>query len=564
MTRRVAALLLSIVGAACSAEAPVDARSVVLITLDTTRCDALDSFGGTRGVAPRLDQLARESVRYVEARTVTPLTLPAHASMFTGLYPPRLGVRANGPAMLPEEAETVAERALARGFQTAAFVGGLSLDRAYGPAQGFQTWTQPADSPTRALGAISDRPANEVVAEALAWLAVRDRARPFFLWVHVFDAHGPYVAPTEYLERADGQPYYAEVAHLDAQLGQLFDALAAESYFERGLLCVVADHGEALGEHGEDTHGQHLWDSTLRVPFFVRYPDRARANEESQEVVSVADVGPTLLEAMGLDVPPGIDGVSLYKKRAPTGRGTYFESLAGWARFRWSPMCGWIDAQHKYVHSSESWLVAPRSDPGETTLLEDRAAVELARASIQRVLAAPRLESRALAATETRGVAVLGYGDSGEFEPEYPDPLAPTELPSPDARLDEYRAFTAAQTLVQLRRYSEAVPKLEQLLRDNPQSVHALDELAIALVELEDWPRALDVLRRRAELQPDRLSLHRNLVKCYLALGEAEQARRHTLRALELLIEAHERRGEHELATGYRRIYANEVSSGGK
>jgi arylsulfatase A-like enzyme len=561
--RRTAAAVLAMLAGSCGSSEAVDAHSVVLVTLDTTRTDALDSFGGTRGVAPRLDALARESVRYLEARTVAPLTLPAHASMFTGLYPPALGVRANGPACLSEEATTVAERAAAAGYQTAGFVGGLSLDRAWGAAQGFQTWTQPVESELRVLGAISDRPAGEVVDDALRWFSARDRSRPFFLWVHVFDAHAPYLAPEPYLSRARGSPYYAEVARADEALGRLFDALGVDGFFESGFTCVVADHGEALGEHGEDTHGLHLWDSTLRVPFFVRYAGGERAGEESREVVSVVDVGPTLLEAMRLAPPEGLDGVSLFRRSVPAGRGTYFESLSGWARFRWSPLCGWIDEHAKYVHGSKR-LTLPRSDPGELQAVEDPRAVERALAGMRKALARPPLESRALARGPNRAVAELGYGDAGEFEPDYPDPLAPCDLPSPDERLQEYREFTAAQTLNQTQRSAEAAEKLEKLLASNPASVHALDELAIALVETKQWERAVDVLQARAKLPPDRLSTHQKLVQCYLELGNAAGARTHTLRALELLIEAHERRGEPEKAAQYRRIYDSEVGSPAK
>ncbi len=241
-----ALLASSLVSATCGSSEPVDARSVVLITLDTTRTDALRAFGGERDVAPHLDALASESVLYVDARTVAPLTLPAHTSMLTGLFPPRHGARGNGPAMVSQDAVTVAERAALAGFQTAGFVGGLTLDRAYGIAQGFEVWSQPAETSHRLLGQVSDRPAESVVLDALSWLKARDRSRPFFLWVHEFDPHAPYAAPREFVEQAAGHAYYAEVARMDAALGDLIGELRKQEFFERGLTCVVADHGFLL------------------------------------------------------------------------------------------------------------------------------------------------------------------------------------------------------------------------------------------------------------------------------------------------------------------------------
>lgn len=566
LLRRLVALVPALL-AACGGEPAVDSRSVVLVTLDTTRCDALDGFGGEHGIALNLDRLASEGVRYVQARTVAPLTLPAHASMLTGLVPPRHTVRSNGPATLPPEAVTVAERALAAGFQTAGFVGGLSLDRGYGIAQGFEHWTQPEQSSTRLPGEISDRPADQVVRDARAWLAGRDRARPFFLWVHVFDPHAPYAPGAEFLQRAGGVPYYGEVAAMDSALGGLFDDLAREGILARAVVIVAADHGEALGEHGEDTHGLHVWDSTLRVPFFVRYPDRFRAGEASAETVSVVDIAPTALEAMALVPPEDLDGLSLYRRRVPQERGAYFESFFGWARFGWSPLAGWIDGAGKYVHSSKPQFFRPREDP-----LEERDALAEAGGApsyleaLRELLARPPIRARAAAAGSgaLSAVVELGYGGAGEIEPEYPDPLAVRDLPPPHERIDEYREFCEAEALNHAGRFAEAVPKLERILRDNPRSLQALDELSLALAESKDWERAIEVLGERAKLPPDRLSTHQRLVQCYTALGNAEASRVHALRALELLIQVHEQRGEQREAERYRAIYEAETAKSGQ
>jgi arylsulfatase A-like enzyme len=538
----------------------VDDRSAILITLDTTRFDALGFDGASPSVTPNLDRIAAQGVHYLQARTVAPLTLPAHASMLTGLYPPRHLVRGNGPTVLAPEATTVAERALAAGFQTAGFVGGLTLDKAYGAAQGFETWTQPEQSPLRLLGAISDRPANEVVGDARRWLKARDRSKPFFLWVHVFDAHAPYAPPQPFLETAGGDPYKGEIAAYDAALAELFDDFEREKLLDHATLVVCADHGEGRGDHGEETHGLHAWDTTLRVPFAVHTPDRKRAGEASLETVSVVDVCPTLLDAMHIAIPGQLDGVSLLAGKVRDDRGVYFETMSGWARFAWSPVVGWCDKRGKYIHCSSPQLFDVRNQSSETEDQYDASdeRVHFAIAAIAAVLAEPRLgvaQHRTVATSVAQAVAEIGYGGGDDVEPDYPDPLAPNDLPAPRNQLAEYREFEAAQALATEGQYAAAVAKLEPIVAANPANIHALDELGADLVEMHEWRRAVDVLTQRSKHLPDRLSTHRNLVRCYKELGDEAKAREHTLRALELLIEMHERRGEPETAQRYRATY---------
>jgi hypothetical protein len=541
--------------ATCGRSPAVDSHSVVLVTLDTTRADALSAFGGTRGVAPVLDALAAESVQFSNAHTVAPLTLPAHASMLTGLYPPRHGVRGNGPARLTAEAETLAERAARAGFQTAAFVGSLALDRDYGISQGYAAWGQPEADDGRVVGQISDRTAQDVLLEARAWLAQRDHRRPFFLWVHLFDPHAPYAAAPEFMARAGDHPYFAEVASMDSELGIFVEELRADGFLEQGHLLVVGDHGEGLDEHGEDTHGQHVWESTLRVPMFLRFPGAQRAGEVRPEFTSVVDVAPTLAGAMGLAPLLGIDGVSLAGELSPV-RGTYFEALAGWVRFRWSPMCGWIGPEGKYVHSSQPRLWSLVGDEQRDASSAHPATVERAKRAIRLVLDAPALHHGNHIASAGAGAAIeaLGYSSGGEFEPDYPDLLAPSDLPSPDARIDEYRHFSAAQALAATGRHAEAAERLEALLRENPQSVSALDELARSLLALGRWQRAAEVLLERRKHRPERLATEQGLVQCYAELGDAPRAKEHTLHALEMLVEIHAQRGEPGEAARYREL----------
>jgi predicted Zn-dependent protease len=184
------------------------------------------------------------------------------------------------------------------------------------------------------------------------------------------------------------------------------------------------------------------------------------------------------------------------------------------------------------------------------------------------VYARPALEPAAAALvvdeSAARAVAALGYGGGDAAPLEYPDPLARTELPAPQERWSEYAELTRAQALARERRFADAVAALEPLSAANARNVAVLDALGEALVELAQWPRAVEVLERRAALPPERLATHRDLVRAYVALGDADKARAHTLRSLELLIASHELRGEPELARRYRELYESEVGAAGK
>ncbi len=556
---RAGAILLALLAWACSdADGPTSPRSALLITLDTTRWDAVGACGGPEGVTPHLDRLAEESVTYQWARTVAPLTLPAHASMMTGLYPPRHRVRGNGPMVLPPAAMTLAERARYGGIQTAAFIAALALDRAFGIAQGFEVWDQPQGREDRWDGQISERPAREVVAAARDWLAARDRQRPYFLWVHLFDPHAPYAPPDAFLEQAGGDPYLGEVAVMDAEIGALLDDLRREGALDRTLVMVIGDHGEGLGEHGEDTHGAHCWDSTIRVPLILRHPDGLRAGEVSNEIVSAVDVFPTLLEALGLGEPGDVDGRSLYAP-VPAGRGVYFESYHGWLAFGWSPLAGWADARAKYIHGGEPQLFDPSSDPREESdrFGGDQDAVLAQRSAIAAVAERAPVEAGLPATVGSEALehmAALGYVTTDCVTTPMPHPLEASDRHAPRSRLAELAEYERAADLLRRGRAGEAIPVLEGVLAGNRFNAHARDRLAEALEAAGRTREAADALRERLRYPPERIGTHLALARCLLATGEEARAHEHELRAMELLVQVHERRGEADEAARYRRL----------
>jgi arylsulfatase A-like enzyme len=504
------------VGIACDPPEKGNA-SAVLITLDTTRWNGLSCYGAPPGVTPHLDRIAGEGIAFDRARTVTPLTLPSHASMLTGLYPIRHLARDNSMAPLPESAVTLAERAADRGLETAAFVAATVVGSGLGMDQGFHHFSQPP-VPTRSsvTTQFPERKADEVAAEVVEWIAGRQDDRPFFLWVHFFDPHHPYEPPAHALRAARGNPYLGEIAFMDQAIGRVRAALEDAGMFEDTLVAVVADHGEGLGQHGEATHGALCYDSTMRVPMLLRYPDGFRAGERSSEVVSVVDIYPTLLEAMGLGEPGDVDGLSLYRREVPEGRGVYFESYYGYREYGWSPIAGWADARGKYLHGTTPEFFLTEEDPEET---RDRAP--------EKELLAPYVEAlRRVSNLETltadgsvdpdtlASLRALGYVASGAGPAVVPGPLEPPGLPDARPRHAELRRLDTAFALGEQGRFDEAIVELRAVVADNPRNTIAMQWLSTYLIHRQRCAEAVPILQQLLDRGAVTGSTHNNLGHC--------------------------------------------------
>ncbi len=535
-----AAAALALLFSGCADEDGASERlSAVLITLDTTRADVLGCYRGLPGITPNLDALAKECVVYDAARSVAPLTQPSHASMLTGLYPPRHTVRDNGLAPLPSSAVTLAETARDAGFQTAAFVSAVVLDRSWGLAQGFDVYDQPASDPLRTSIQIHDRPAADTWSKAKAWLGRRDTSKPFFLWIHFFDPHSPCVPPQRFLDQANGNPYLGEVSSMDHVVGEVVATLRAEALLDRSLLLVVADHGEALGQHGEPTHSTLCYETTIRVPLLVRHPGAKRANERSAEIVSVIDVHPTLSDAMRLPVPRGIDGVSLLRGPIAEDRGVYFETYCGYLNFDWSPLAGFADRRGKYLHSSKPQLFDTAQDPQEKNDLVEARAGELGRyrQGIAAVAALPALARAPMEAVDEAMQAqlqALGYAGGGDPTAELPGPLEAIDKPAPHERTKELRNIQRATVAADEKKIDEAIALLRDVLAEKPRNTFALDLLAKHLIDENRIAEATDVLKKRHALGGVRLTSHLNLARCLESQGDFAGAADQFRRAFEM------------------------------
>jgi arylsulfatase A-like enzyme len=290
--------------------------NVLLITIDTLRWDHLGSYGAAFAATPVLDALAARGTRFETAIMHTPLTAPSHASMLTGLTPPRHGVRDNGAFVLPTDLESLPAALKRAGYETAGFVSGFPLDRRFGFAAHFDIFDDRLPRGSGGRAAHTERRADLTTGVALEWLHSRTADKPWLAWVHYFDPHAPYESPEDLRQQFASRPYDGEIALVDREIGRLFRRLDEQRLLDDTIVLVTADHGESLGEHDEETHGVFIYDATVRVPMIVAGPGVAKGKVASV-VARGVDVMPTLLELSDVPVPTGVNGRSL----APVLRG---------------------------------------------------------------------------------------------------------------------------------------------------------------------------------------------------------------------------------------------------
>ena len=477
----IAGLALAAVVVARRTVAPRTAArpNVLLITLDTVRADHLGCYGAARAATPTLDALAASGVRFATAVAHAPLTAPSHASILTSRTPLGHGVRDNGAYVLPEGVRTVAEEFRHAGYKTAAFVSGFPLTRRFGLDRGFETYDDhlPRGSDPRRTAYV-ERSADRTTDAALHWLDTAGAAQPFFLWVHYFDAHAPYEPPAEFVARA-GSPYGGEIAFVDSQLARIIGRVENGAAKGRTLILVTADHGESLGEHGEDTHGIFLYDATLRVPFLLAGPD-VPAGRVATTVARGIDVAPTLLDYAGLAMP-AMEGRSL-RPAASGGRledaPTYSESLHPQLQYGWAPLHSLRTERYKMIEAPRPELYDLQADAAETA---DRAAadpsrLEGLRRELQKMMATKTpVAARAIDAETAARLDALGYiGTAGGTAAPVPTGRDPKDGIGLATRLGR-NGMSVARTEPQ-----KAIRELTALLAEDPGMLVVLRTRAVA------------------------------------------------------------------------------------
>ena len=528
------------VAAACGRSAVERAAprpNVLLVTIDTFRADRLGA-----GVAPALDRLAGSGVRFTNARTAVPLTLPSHTTILTGLLPTAHGVRENGLDALSAAHPTLARLLKAARYRTAAFVGAFVLDRRYGLAEGFDTYDDRIPRDPRATERLeAERPASAVIDAALAWLdqspATSNQQRaPFFIWIHLYDPHAPYNPPAEFRARTTSA-YDGEIAYADSQISRVFTWLNDRGLTNETMIVVAGDHGEGLGDHGERTHGMLLYDSTLRVPLVISLPagltgrpgltGRAGltgrggfAAGTRDEVVSLVDIAPTILRAAAVDVPGEMKGRNLLAPGTSVAdiyAETQYPRVAGW-----SPLQALTDGRWMAVRSSSAIeLYDLRNDPHEE---RDVASAQTATAAamaarIDAIHASGKTSKPTVAPDTQERLRALGYVASSV------QPAVGANATNPARMIERWNQFEEALSLLG-DRPAAAVPILARLAAENRDGPVFQTTYARALTETGQIKEALAAYRDAARRWPTDATLLHDLAVTAREAGDLDEARR--------------------------------------
>jgi arylsulfatase A-like enzyme/Flp pilus assembly protein TadD len=531
--------LLALAAPAFAGPAPsAPARpNLVLVTLDTTRADHLGAWGWEYAHTPNLDALAKRGTRFVRCDTVAPITLVSHASILTGLYPPRHGVRDNGTFALAPKVETMTEALRAAGYDTAAVVSAIVLARRHGLDQGFRTYDDDLGAGYSEGTQESERRAGPTTDAALAALA--HLRAPWFLWVHYYDPHEEYRPPSDLADAAKGphRLYDGEIAYVDRELGRLLKALPADS-----VVAAVGDHGEMLGDQGELTHGLLLGHGARRVPLLLAGPG-VPAGKEEQCLVRTVDVAPTLLQLAGLPRSRGLDGVSLLPLPSANHAGgdckrrSYAESFLPFFAYKWYPLRAISDGAFLYLQAPQPSLFHIAADPDEARDLarEHPRTVDPWRRRLEELLAGmgesltPKVTAENVLTAEQRAqLQSLGYvsgGAGGQVSGELPDPRAMSPLA---------QALHRAAAMIQQERCPEALPELQKIVKQDPHNFPALQLAGQCLRDAGRESDALALFQRAAKENELSAVPIANIAGSYLALGKRAEAERLFRQALAL------------------------------
>lgn len=520
--------LVVVVGLAVSLKprsAPPLRPSLLLVTIDTLRADRVGAYGSTAGLTPAIDGLALRGWLFEQAVSAVPLTLPAHATILSGLEPLHHGVHNNGTYTYPEDRETLATRLKANGYATAAFVGATVLDHRFGLNRGFDVYDDRIERVSEGRSTLeSERPCPVVGGRALDWVLAQ--TGPFFAWVHFYEPHAPYSPPPDLGAAHPQAPYDAEVAAADRCLSSLLAGLEGAGR-SNVVVAVTADHGEALGEHGETTHGLFIYQSTLRVPEVIAGPG-VPVGKRTTGLVRSVDLAPTLLGILGAPALTGIDGRDLIKE-APPGE-AYAESEYA-EGFGWAPLHSWRLGDFKLIDAPRPELYDLAGDPFERVDLASArpADVDRLRAILRRARASEkRTAARSLGSEDEERLRSLGYVAGGGATPRGGGGMDPKDA------VPLFRDFEGAMMEEARGNWAASARALGELSSRDPANITFRRSWAAALMKNGQNRDAVGVLRAAATKQPDDARLLHDLALALAAAGRMEEARESEAKAVVL------------------------------
>jgi choline-sulfatase len=502
---------------------------VILISIDTLRADHLSAYGYKRIATPNIDSFADQGTLFTDAQCQIPLTLPSHNSLLTSTYPFENRIEENGERV-PTGAITLATVLKAHGYQTAAIIGSVFLEKQMGLDQGFDFYDSPfsfeafsrisgslfyGGSARNSYGVRDRRDGALVVRAANQWLAA-NRGKPAFLFLHFFDLHEPHDVPGV-------AGYDAKLQYLDRLLGAFKQSLIRSGWWDRSLVVLFSDHGESLGEHGEQTHGYFIYQSTASVPVVFHWPAGMPARlARVVNPVGLIDVAPAILDFLHIPAPPSFEGRSLLSDDAQ--RPVFTESVYSHDAFGWAALRSLRVGSLKYIDAPKPELYDLAKDPKELTNLFARNPVEALplRRRLESLLAryAPKSSATTEVSPDTKAaLGSLGYLSAG--------PRSVASGADPKDRLPQFQLYEKAENHLLSGNLDAAIATLKQILGQDPKNTLAQRDLGVAYVAKGLYPQARTALERVVATAPDDYVGQFELGLAFEHLGLPREAREH-------------------------------------
>ncbi|HKR63112.1 MAG TPA: sulfatase-like hydrolase/transferase, partial [Thermoanaerobaculia bacterium] len=532
MSRRfLAALFALVVFAACSRDAvppPAANTPVFLISIDTLRSDHLPVYGYKGVETPNIDALRGEGILYERAYSHCPLTLPSHSSMLTGVLPAEHGNRDNIGYVLSPNVKSIAEILKANGYATGAAVSAFVLRRESGLNRGFDLYDD-AVEPITSARTIGNIQRDGGVTEQIAaqWLA--QQQKPVFFFLHLYEPHTPYTPPEPYLSRYP-KHYDGEIARVDAIVGTFVQSLKDAGLYDKALIILTSDHGEGLGDHGEEEHGIFLYREALQVPLIVKLPEQKLAGATVSSPVQTIDIVPTILERTAITAPsklPGRSLISFAGEKTAQARNIYSETYYPRLHFGWADQHSLIDGTHHYLQSPKAELFDLVKDPAEknNVIADDRRALFAMRNAIAPFIREAEAPGK-VDSEEAAKLAALGYlGSTVQTKPG-------EVLPDPKDNLDAMHGIGQAFTKYRDKQYDAALALTNELLKTNPRILDLWDVKSKILTKLGRPDEAIEAAKEGLRLSPHATHLAIEIARLQLEQQQLDDAQRHAELAL--------------------------------
>lgn len=514
----------------------IEELNIILFTIDTLRADHLECYGYDKVKSPQINRLAKEGILFEHNIAQTPLTLPSHSSILTGTYPLYHGIRDNGGFYLDESHHTLAESLKNKGYATGAFVAAFVLDSRWGLDQGFDTYYDNFDLTkykTVSLDSVQRR-GDEVMAEVYKWVE-NQSLQKFFAWIHLYDPHTPYDPPEPYKTEYKGSHfglYDGEIAYVDQLIGEFRDFMEKKNLFDKTLIIFTADHGESLGEHKESAHGFFIYDSDIRVPLIIRFPEGKFAGHVVSKQVKSIDIMPTVLHLLDEEIPGSVQGESvlslIFGNEAQDERSAYSETY--WPRYHygWSELKSLHKGRFKFIDAPQPELYDIYKDPGEVNnLVNEKASLshEMKKELLGLIedYASEGIEDvgpRKIDNDSLEKLQALGY--IGSFHTKAKEKEG--KLADPKDKIGLYNEIKLAQFLSAEKKMDEAEIKIKDVLAKDPSVLEARYILGNIYSKQKKYDEAIEEFRKALEVDPDYYEAIFGMALAYKDAGMFDEA----------------------------------------